>query len=64
VESNAYPLYEVVKGVYRVTVEIPKPRKVEDYIRLQGRFKKTGEEDIKQISQTVAKEFQKIKERV
>ena len=64
VESNAYPLYEVVKGFYRVTVEIPKPRKVEDYIRLQGRFKKTGEEDIKQISQTAAKEFQKIKERV
>jgi pyruvate/2-oxoacid:ferredoxin oxidoreductase beta subunit len=64
VESNAYPLYEVVKGVYRVTVEIPKPRKIEDYINFQGRFKKAGEEEVKQISQAVAKEFQKIKEKV
>jgi len=64
VESNAYPLYEVVKGTYRVTVEIPKPRKVEDYIKFQGRFKKINEDEMKQISQTAAKEFQRIKEKV
>jgi pyruvate/2-oxoacid:ferredoxin oxidoreductase beta subunit len=64
VESNVYPLYEVVKGIYRVTIEIPKPRKVEEYLKFQGRFKKAKEEEVKQVSQTVAKEFQKIKEKV
>jgi pyruvate/2-oxoacid:ferredoxin oxidoreductase beta subunit len=64
VESNAYPLYEVVKGVNRMTVEIPKPRKVEDYIQAQERFKKAPGEEVKQVSQALAKEFQKIKEKV
>jgi len=63
VESNAYPLYEVVKGNCRITAEVPRPRKVGDYIKFQGRFKKVSEDVVKQISQTAEKEFQKLKEK-
>lgn len=39
VETLYWPLYEVERGVYRVTKKITNPRPVADYIKSQGRFK-------------------------
>ena len=39
VETGVFPLYEVVNGRYRLTVEVPKMRPVQDYLKLQGRFR-------------------------
>ncbi|MEO0052776.1 MAG: pyruvate ferredoxin oxidoreductase, partial [candidate division WOR-3 bacterium] len=39
VETGVFPLYEVVNGKYRLTVEIPKLRPVTDYLKPQGRFR-------------------------
>jgi pyruvate ferredoxin oxidoreductase beta subunit len=39
VETGVFPLYEVVDGHYRLTVEVPKLRPVHDYLKLQGRFR-------------------------
>lgn len=39
VETGIFPLYEVVNGRYRLTVEPPKLRPVNDYLKPQGRFR-------------------------
>ncbi|MEJ5330564.1 MAG: thiamine pyrophosphate-dependent enzyme [Desulfobaccales bacterium] len=39
VETGVFPLYEVVNGRYRLTVQPPKLRPVIDYLKPQGRFR-------------------------
>jgi pyruvate ferredoxin oxidoreductase beta subunit len=39
VETGVFPLFEVVNGKYRLTVEVPKMRPVQDYLKPQGRFR-------------------------
>lgn len=38
VESRVFPLYEVEDGRYRITVPIPSPKPLEEYLKAQGRF--------------------------
>jgi len=38
VATRYFPLYEVENGVYRLTVPVPSPRPVEEYLKAQGRF--------------------------
>ncbi len=47
VETCVWPLYEVVEGEYRLTYEPKKKLPVEEFMRLQNRFKhcfKSGNE--------------------
>ena len=37
--TRAWVLYEYEDGVYRITVPVRKPRPLEDYLKLQGRFR-------------------------
>jgi len=39
VETGVFPLFEVVNGRYHLTVEVPKLRPVNDYLKPQGRFR-------------------------
>lgn len=45
VESGVFPLYEVENGKYRLTVEPPKLRPVQDYLKPQGRFRHLREKE-------------------
>jgi pyruvate ferredoxin oxidoreductase beta subunit len=38
VATRVFPLYEVEDGVYRLTVPVPSPKPVEEYLKAQGRF--------------------------
>ncbi len=38
VETRLFPLYEVEGGVYKITVPVPSPKPVEEYLKLQGRY--------------------------
>ena len=38
VETRLFPVYEVEKGVYRLTVPVPSPKPVEEYLKTQGRY--------------------------
>ncbi len=57
VESRMFPLYEVENGRYRITVK-PKKIPVEEYLKLQGRFRYLDEEAIKKIQEHVDKEWE------
>jgi pyruvate ferredoxin oxidoreductase beta subunit len=63
VESNLFPLYEVVRGICFMTIETPQPREVKDYMRLQERFKNYTDSDIQEIQNMLRVEYSRIKPR-
>jgi len=65
VQTGIFPLYEVEDGRYRITVEMPeKLRPVEDYLKIQGRFRHLIEEDIKIFQERVIQEYNKLLEKI
>lgn len=63
VETGVFPLYEVEKGRYKMSLDFPQLRPVTDYLKLQGRFRHLSEDLISKIQQRVIEEYQKIKEK-
>jgi len=65
VETGVFPLYEVENGKYRITVEMPeKLRPVEDYIKIQGRFRHLSADEIEMIQEKVIQEYNKLLDKV
>ncbi len=52
-QTNAFPLYEVINGKYRITVRPKNPKPIKEYLRLQGRFRHLTEEEIAKIQEYV-----------
>ena len=52
-DSCIFPIYEVQNGVYTINRKPAKKVPVRDYLRLQGRFRHLGEDDITHIQQAV-----------
>jgi pyruvate ferredoxin oxidoreductase beta subunit len=61
VQSNVFPLYEVVNGKYKITVEPDPVRPVTDYFKGQGRFRHLSAGDVAQIQERVDSEYAKLK---
>ena len=64
VQTGIFPLYEIENGEYKLSVNPPKPKPVQDYLKLQGRFRHLSEETIAEIQNRVDKEYAKLKEKV
>jgi pyruvate ferredoxin oxidoreductase beta subunit len=64
VETAIFPLYEVENGRYKLNVDPPKLKPVEDYLKPQGRFRHLVEGDIKEIQEHVNEEYAKLKAKV
>jgi pyruvate ferredoxin oxidoreductase beta subunit len=39
VQTRFFPIYEVVKGKYNLTIQVPQPKPIEEYLKIQGRFR-------------------------
>jgi len=63
VETGMFPLYEIENGQYKVNVDLPKLRPVNDYFKLQGRFRHLSEDAIAMIEQRLNEEYAKLKEK-
>lgn len=63
VETGIFPLYEVDNGRYKLSVDFPQLRPVEEYLKLQGRFRHLDKETIKSIQERVTKEYLELKNR-
>jgi len=61
VETGVFPLYEVVYGKYRMTVEYPQMRPVEEYLKPQGRFRHLTPDMIAKIQDRVIRENKRLK---
>ena len=64
VETGIFPLYEVENGRYRLSVDRPKLKPVEEYLKTQGRFRHLLEEEISRIQEHVDEEYARLKARV
>jgi len=63
VETGVFPLYEVENGEYKLSFDFPQLRPVNDYLKLQGRFRHLSEETINEIQQRVNKEYSLLMEK-
>jgi pyruvate ferredoxin oxidoreductase beta subunit len=65
VETGVFPLYEVENGKYRITMDLPEKRRpVEDYIKLQGRFRHLRPDQITSIQKRVDLEYRLLENKV
>jgi pyruvate ferredoxin oxidoreductase beta subunit len=62
-ETGIFPLYEVEKGRYHLSIDFPKLKPVKEYIKLQGRFRHLTDEMIEGIQERVEKEYDQLRER-
>ncbi|MCS7097920.1 MAG: thiamine pyrophosphate-dependent enzyme [Candidatus Methanomethyliaceae archaeon] len=58
--TGLWPLYEVDRGVTRLTVQVPKREPVRKYLELQGRFKHISENEINKIQEIADKNAEKF----
>ena len=63
VQTGMFPLYEIEDGKYKLSIKPAKLKPVQDYLKLQGRFRHLSEEIIKEIQERVDKEYFKLKEK-
>jgi pyruvate ferredoxin oxidoreductase beta subunit len=57
VETQVYPLYEVIDGQYILGKTAKKPRPVLDYLKIQGRFRHLRDEDFAALQQETDKNY-------
>ena len=64
-ETGVFPLYEVENGKYRLTMDLPeKLRPVNDYLKLQGRFRHLTPDNIVEVQARVDRELRKLLHKV
>jgi len=59
VRTRMFPLYEVENGVYRITLK-PKEAPIEDYLKLQGRFRHLPADVVEYINQHIEMEWDRL----
>ena len=64
VETGVFPLYEVENGRYRLNVDPPKLKPVEQYLKPQGRFRHLSPGEISEIQERVTEGYARLKEKV
>ena len=62
VETGIFPVYEIENGKYTLNFDYPKLRPVEDYLKLQGRYRHLTKENIAEIQEHVLMEYNRIKQ--
>jgi len=60
VQTGIFPLYEIEDGKYKLNIKVPKPKPVQEYLKLQGRFRHLSDETIKEIQDRVDREYSKL----
>lgn len=60
VRTGVFPLYEYRDGKYSFTKEIKKRKPVEEYLRLQGRFRHLTPADVAEVQAIVDREYEEL----
>lgn len=59
-QTNIYPLFEIENGIITLNKRNENPKPVEEFLKLQGRFKHLKPEHIKEIQARVNSEYEKL----
>jgi len=62
-ETGIFPLYEIENGQYRLNVDPAKLKPVEDYLKVQGRFRHLSPGEIANIQEKVNLDYAILKEK-
>jgi len=60
VDSRVFPLYEVVRGRYRITRRAGRPTTVAEYLKVQGRFSHLDEAQVAEIQGRVDSRWERL----
>ena len=63
VETGVFPLYEVEKGRYRLSIDFPVLKPVKEYFKLQGRFRHLTDDMVQEIEERIHKEYGELREK-
>ena len=65
VQTAYFPLFEYENGKYKLNMPSPKkePKPLEEYLKLQGRFKYMTKEDMEILQEWVLKEWEELKKK-
>lgn len=61
VETGVFPLYEVERGQYRLSVDFPKLKPIREYLKPQGRFRHLTDGMIEEIEKRVRQEYEQLR---
>jgi pyruvate ferredoxin oxidoreductase beta subunit len=61
VQAKVFPLYEVERGRYHLNMDFPKLKPIQEYIKLQGRFRHLTDEMIGEIEKRIHQEYEQLK---
>jgi pyruvate ferredoxin oxidoreductase beta subunit len=64
VETGLFPLYEVENGKYRLTKKLSKIKPLDEYLKLQGRFRHLTEDLRKQIQEKTNEDYAQLLKKV
>ena len=64
VETGIFPLYEVEGGKYRLNVDRPKLKPVEEYLKPQGRYRHLTDKEIEKIQAMINEDYVKLTKKV
>lgn len=64
VETGIFPLYEVENGRYRLNVDRPTLKPVEEYLKPQGRYRHLTDKEIQEIQEWVNEDYARLKAKV
>jgi pyruvate/2-oxoacid:ferredoxin oxidoreductase beta subunit len=59
-QTLTFPIYEVENGVYKINKKIKNPKPVEDYLKLQGRFRHLPVDEVKTIQDSVNRNWDRL----
>jgi pyruvate ferredoxin oxidoreductase beta subunit len=62
-ETGVFPLYEVVDGRHRLTVEVPNLKPLKTYLKPQGRFRHLREPEVAFIQQQVLANYEVLRQK-
>ena len=60
VETGLFPLYEVENGHYKLTKKVSKIKPLEEYLKIQGRFRHLTEDLRKEIQERINQDYQQL----
>jgi pyruvate ferredoxin oxidoreductase beta subunit len=62
VQTGIFPLYEIENGRYKLNADPPKLKPVEEYLKLQGRYRHLTDKEIEKIQRMVNEDYAKLKQ--
>ena len=60
VNTRIFPLYEVIDGRYVLSRDVKNPKPVDDYLKIQRRFRHLGPEDIALIQKRIDQDWNRL----